>query len=71
MSKYTRREIAVLKPKVRPELYDLIRNGNVEGFKKLLNIYGPDERDSEEKQELVDEFLARFTARFDVRRIGR
>ena len=70
MPKYTRREIAVLKPKVTPEYYDLIRNGNVDGFKRLLDIYCG-ERDASEKEKLVEEFLNRFTAWHEAHRIGR
>ena len=41
MSEYTRRQIEELTRKVRPGFYDLIRNGNVVGFRHLLDIYCP------------------------------
>jgi hypothetical protein len=70
MPNFTRREIAVLIPKLRPEFYDLLRNGNVEGFKRLLNSYSPAE-DDEEKQALIDEFLELFGEDFISRHQSR
>jgi hypothetical protein len=54
MTYYTRREIEALMPDILGRYHDLLVANDVEGFDRLLEIYGvPDEQREEQRREFT------------------